>query len=71
MEVITTHPANAQQAKAFTEPTSLSYPGGYDKEASVKPAKEAAQTPADSTSTSGIVPTLQYVLLPICADQCG
>lgn len=28
MESLTTHPANAQQAKAFTAPTSLSYPGG-------------------------------------------
>jgi transcription initiation factor TFIID TATA-box-binding protein len=28
MESLTTHPATAQQAKAFTSPASLSYPGG-------------------------------------------
>lgn len=28
MDTLTTHPATAQQAKAFTSPSSLSYPGG-------------------------------------------
>jgi transcription initiation factor TFIID TATA-box-binding protein len=28
METLTTHPSTAQQAKAFTSPASLSYPGG-------------------------------------------
>ncbi len=28
MDSLTTHPTNALQAKAFTAPTSLSYPGG-------------------------------------------
>lgn len=28
MESLTTHPATAQQAKAFTSPASLSFPGG-------------------------------------------
>ena len=28
MDTLTTHPANAQQAKAFTSPSSLSFPGG-------------------------------------------
>ncbi|KAI9864340.1 MAG: TATA-box-binding protein [Trichoglossum hirsutum] len=28
MDTLTTHPSTAQQAKAFTSPTSLSYPGG-------------------------------------------
>ena len=28
MESLTTHPSTALQAKAFTAPTSLSYPGG-------------------------------------------
>jgi len=28
MESLTTHPQNAQQAKAFTSPASLSFPGG-------------------------------------------
>ena len=28
MEAITTHPMTAQQAQAFTAPTSLSFPGG-------------------------------------------
>ena len=28
MDSLTTHPQNAQQAKAFTSPASLSFPGG-------------------------------------------
>ena len=28
MDSLTTHPSNAQQAKAFTAPSSLSFPGG-------------------------------------------
>jgi transcription initiation factor TFIID TATA-box-binding protein len=28
MDTLTTHPSNAQQAKAFTSPASLSFPGG-------------------------------------------
>lgn len=28
MDTLTTHPSTAQQAKAFTSPSSLSYPGG-------------------------------------------
>lgn len=28
MDSLTTHPSTAQQAKAFTSPASLSYPGG-------------------------------------------
>lgn len=28
MDTLTTHPSTAQQAKAFTSPASLSYPGG-------------------------------------------
>lgn len=28
MESLTTHPATAQQARAFTSPSSLSFPGG-------------------------------------------
>lgn len=28
MDSLTTHPANPQQAKAFTSPASLSFPGG-------------------------------------------
>lgn len=30
MDTLTTHPSTAQQAKAFTSATSLSYPGGAD-----------------------------------------
>ena len=49
MDSLTTHPTNAQQAKAFTSPASLSFPGGTaevtppssDKDGS-QPAKEAA-----------------------------
>lgn len=28
MDTLTTHPSTAQQAKAFTSPSSLSFPGG-------------------------------------------
>lgn len=28
MDSLTTHPSNAQQARAFTSPSSLSFPGG-------------------------------------------
>jgi transcription initiation factor TFIID TATA-box-binding protein len=30
MDSLTTHPSTAQQAKAFTSPQSLSFPGGAD-----------------------------------------
>lgn len=32
MDSLTTHPSTAQQAKAFTSPASLSYPGGAGAE---------------------------------------
>lgn len=31
MDNITTHPSTAFEAKAFTAPTSLSFPGGHDE----------------------------------------
>jgi transcription initiation factor TFIID TATA-box-binding protein len=51
MESLTTHPSTAQQAKAFTSPASLSFPGGAgdltppsEKEGNVAPAQGANGT---------------------------
>lgn len=70
METLTTHPATAQQASAFTS-SNLSFPGGMTpplEGANASPQKDventlgkaAAETPAAAQSvTAGIVPTLQ------------
>ncbi|KZZ86564.1 TATA-box binding protein [Ascosphaera apis ARSEF 7405] len=42
MDSLTTHPATAQQAKAFTSPASLSFPGGAHHLASPPDAKDPA-----------------------------
>ena len=39
MDSLTTHPSNAQQAKAFTSPASLSFPGGAG-DATTPPSSE-------------------------------
>lgn len=82
MESLTTHPSTAQQAKAFTAPTSLSYPGGAgdltppssEKDGQqqnngngVTPATPAA-TPGAGPGVSGIVPTLQNIVATINLD---
>jgi transcription initiation factor TFIID TATA-box-binding protein len=76
MESLTTHPANALQAKAFTAPSSLSYPGGTpteltppSSEKNVQPdnAGNGVATPAPTPENvgSGIVPTLQNIVATV------
>lgn len=76
MDSLTTHPANALQAKAFTAPTSLSYPGGTpaeltppSSEKNVQPdnAGNGVATPAPTPENvgSGIVPTLQNIVATV------
>ena len=62
MESLTTHPSTALQAKAFTAPTSLSYPGGAgdltplsDKDGSSQPNGAAHSNGAvNGQHTSGL-----------------
>jgi len=42
MDSLTTHPSTAQQAKAFTSPASLSFPGGAGDLTPPSSEKEAA-----------------------------
>jgi transcription initiation factor TFIID TATA-box-binding protein len=76
MDSLTTHPANALQAKAFTAPSSLSYPGGTpaeltppSSEKNVQPdnAGNGVATPAPTPENvgSGIVPTLQNIVATV------
>jgi len=81
MEGIQTHPSNAAQAKAFTAPGSLSFPGGSNEYpskvdeqtngqpngASVTPATPAA-TPGATQGPSGITPTLQNIVATVNLD---
>jgi len=83
MDSLITHPSNAQQAKTFTAPTSLSFPGGAgdltppssEKDAQqtnngtngVMPATPAA-TPGAGQGVSGIVPTLQNIVATVNLD---
>lgn len=67
MDSITTHPSTAQQAKAFTAPTSLSFPGGaaditppstekdgaHQPNGGVGPAQANGVTPATPAATPG------------------
>jgi transcription initiation factor TFIID TATA-box-binding protein len=70
MDSLTSHPATAQQAKQFTSPASLSFPGGLNEEGQQMNAQGEKQsteangvtpaTPATSSNNPlGIVPTLQ------------
>lgn len=73
MTSIISHPTNALQAKAFTAPQSLSYPGGAgeiappDGDAPIQQGQDGpgnapatpAATPGGGPGVSGIVPTLQ------------
>ncbi|KAF2178810.1 putative RNA polymerase I and III transcription factor complex component Tbp [Zopfia rhizophila CBS 207.26] len=78
MDSLTTHPSTAQQAKAFTAPTSLSYPNGVNEftpPSSEKGAVTAdpnangvatpAATPDNQNSASGIIPTLQNIVATV------
>lgn len=63
MDTLTTHPATAQQAKAFTSATSLSYPGGADftppssESGSVQPnANSQQQNGQAAPAANGVTP---------------
>lgn len=51
MAAIISHPANAMQAKAFTAPTSLSYPGGAGD--LTPPSSDAEGQKAQQQSSNG------------------
>ncbi|ETN41441.1 TATA-box-binding protein [Cyphellophora europaea CBS 101466] len=63
MDSLTTHPANAQQAKAFTSPASLSFPGGAgdltppsEKDGQNQDAKMNGQQQGSSQQGNGVTP---------------
>ncbi|KAL2149377.1 hypothetical protein VTH82DRAFT_8725 [Thermothelomyces myriococcoides] len=53
MEAIHTHPSNAAQAKAFTAPGSLSFPGGANELANPTPQPNGAMT-ANGAQQQGV-----------------
>lgn len=56
MDSLTTHPSTAQQAKAFTSPASLSYPGGAGAEMTPPSEKDGqvnSQQQGGNSSQSG------------------
>jgi transcription initiation factor TFIID TATA-box-binding protein len=55
MEAIQTHPSNAAQAKAFTAPGSLSFPGGATE--LVNPAAQANGMPVNGVQQQGVQAT--------------
>jgi transcription initiation factor TFIID TATA-box-binding protein len=58
MESLTTHPSTAQQAKAFTSPQSLSFPGGAGDLTPPSEAKDLAngQANGQSVGSAGAMP---------------
>ena len=52
METLTTHPSTAQQAKAFTSPASLSFPGGAG-DLTPPSEKDGNQANGNSGQTNG------------------
>jgi transcription initiation factor TFIID TATA-box-binding protein len=63
MDSLTTHPSTAQQAKAFTSPASLSYPGGAgdltppSSEKDVQGKMNGQQSGADASQAgNGVTP---------------
>ncbi|KAK4933258.1 TATA-binding protein (TBP) [Elasticomyces elasticus] len=59
MDSLTTHPSNAQQAKAFTAPSSLSYPGGAEEltpPSSVKDGQMNGQQQGGNAAGNGVTP---------------
>lgn len=62
MEAIHTHPSNAAQAKAFTAPGSLSFPGGANEfsnsaaQANGAAINGAQQQGVQTTSGTGVTP---------------
>jgi len=53
MDSLTTHPSNALQAKAFTSPASLSFPGGAGD---VAPSSSLDQVNGQQASGNGVTP---------------
>ncbi|KAI5307674.1 TATA-box-binding protein [Ascosphaera atra] len=49
MDSLTTHPATAQQAKAFTSPASLSFPGGAPE---LAPQSQDFKTPGNGVTST-------------------
>ncbi|KAI5805198.1 putative RNA polymerase I and III transcription factor complex component Tbp [Geopyxis carbonaria] len=78
MAAIISHPANAQQAKAFTAPTSLSYPGGtgditppssdfenqraLQQNGGLMQGQDVAATPATPAATPGAGPGVSGIV---------
>ena len=54
MDSLTTHPSNAHQAKAFTSPASLSFPGGAGDLTPPSSEKEGIMAPGGQ-GTNGAV----------------
>lgn len=50
MESLTTHPSTAQQAKAFTSPASLSFPGGAGDLTPPSSEKDGQHIPGGSSA---------------------
>ncbi|XP_044719175.1 transcription factor TFIID (or TATA-binding protein, TBP) domain-containing protein [Hirsutella rhossiliensis] len=76
MEGIQTHPSNAAQAKAFTAPGSLSFPGATNEltppssngEAGQRPVGNGQQAANGNGGPSGITPTLQNIVATVNLD---
>lgn len=55
MDAIQTHPSNAAQAKAFTAPGSLSFPGGANEISNPQAAPQAnGQTGSNGVQQQGV-----------------
>lgn len=63
MESLTTHPSTALQAKAFTGPASLSFPGGTDGLNSSASETEA-QKMKNGSQSSSLVPGASVAQTP-------
>lgn len=55
MDSLTTHPSNAQQAKAFTAPSSLSFPGGAG-DLTPPSEKESQHSQQNNSGSNGAMP---------------
>lgn len=60
MDTLTSHPTTAAQAKAFTAPSSLSYPGGHPDITPPLSEKDGSQQatlqPGVSANGNGVIP---------------
>lgn len=59
MDSLTTHPSTAQQAKAFTSPASLSFPGGagdLTPPSSEKDGQQVGQQQGHNQDGNGVAP---------------